>query len=1226
MLVATVVSACGGGGGGGSGSEDRDGSNASPPPPPAPAEVLAPISLQNSQESVATILDGVDHAIAAVEVSRLTLDVVQSRKSQLLVCGVGSAYEVTATLIDVDGNGRLSAGDRIVSESMICDGSNHDQTLDISAVDANGNPSGTVSFESSKDGVVVVTGQSGFAIDRSGETTALNIRNLSFSFFDGLSNHQFAEIAVDKDVYANSLYEIDFSGRIDSEALGGRIRFETRETLSGQQEAFPLHGEIKLTGEASQVFLRSRRGADTSEFAFDSVTESDRQTISWRDWMTGYMFGIQHAQIVITTSLQILPFYPKTTDQLRANFVIIDFPFVVRDGTYEWRRNGAVIPGETDFQLAASHTAKGDLIEVTARASSGGIDVVLTAANRIINSPPEIENVFITPAVAYTTDVLHFDPSISDPDNEPFQVSFAWIKDGGAIPGATGSALPASQHRRDDIVTASVTVDDGTDTVTAEATITIQDSPPRVSAISPPATASVGDTIGFGTQLYDPDGDPTDDVTLKIAYGPGNMQIDQGTGTVTWNVDLPMFSDVVDVNWGLAVDQPGGTIGGGTLRVANPGHEYVMLRTGLQTPGTSDGASVGDFDNDGNTEILLLADTLYELRFDESSASYRQTWAYPFAVDRQWAFTSGDTDGDGRHEIFYSGGDRLLKLDGVNRREVASISLDEHCDDLELADLNADGIANEIVCSFLVVSGVDILGFSYLILDASDLTEIYRTDPIGNDPLFELGNIDNDPALEIVSRGGRVVDGATYVSSLQYPATLGAAVAVGDVDGDGVAEVFCECNGTLYGYRQGTQFWDAIDPIEDLAIGDIDGDGDTEVMGMRGVTLRVYDFSTGAPVLVHEIGDMLFGAAATVTGDLDQDGALEIASFANAFFGKIKVADVSSGLIEWTGNAPDALHGRFSGGNIIRNTPVFIGFGRAQVSDTRLVTLDPAEGRTSLSANFPGSIGFRTMTPADVDSDGVDDVVVSVNGEIYSYDFSDGTITWLRFASAGVDVAAADFDNDGRDEVIAAGPGGAEVFDVFSGATLWNVGSLGSGTNLVAADITGDGNSEILLTAGPRIFVYEEFEPGRFEETLSVPLDIGESAQDLEVGDIDGDGDSEIVAWTKHDTFYHRIRVFDSSLNLIGGFELAGEPTDIRIEDSQNPRRNLLIAMIEEGSQVIEDSTVLISADPLSGGEVWRSPPLLGTTSIDSVHFLERPGGGPPRIVLGTVDGMFLTN
>ncbi len=138
----------------------------------------------------------------------------------------------------------------------------------------------------------------------------------------------------------------------------------------------------------------------------------------------------------------------------------------------------------------------------------------------------------------------------------------------------------------------------------------------------------------------------------------------------------------------------------------------------------------------------------------------------------------------------------MIRLDGVERRLAVSAVVPpppsaNSVKDLEVADLNGDG-AWEVI----YVGEGSLGNSSVIVLSAEDLSVIWKS-PRGDLGSFvEIGNVDHDPALEIVLSGGHVYDGSTFAREWSHESAsnvdrpdFGMGSYLGDIDGDGDKEL-----------------------------------------------------------------------------------------------------------------------------------------------------------------------------------------------------------------------------------------------------------------------------------------------------------------------------------------------------------------------------------------------------------------------------------------------------
>ena len=191
---------------------------------------------------------------------------------------------------------------------------------------------------------------------------------------------------------------------------------------------------------------------------------------------------------------------------------------------YNWYVNGAL--AATTSTIDGAHFDKGDSVQVEVLPWDGteyGAAVWSDTAVAV-NSAPTVTTASLTPASAYTDDVLTASVATSDADGDSVSVGYTWYVNGVPI-SATGSTLDGDLHfDKADEVYVLATPDDGGDSGTGlySSAITILNSPPTapVIAVSPsdpedadelvcdvvsPSTDADGDSVSY-TYSWEVDG------------------------------------------------------------------------------------------------------------------------------------------------------------------------------------------------------------------------------------------------------------------------------------------------------------------------------------------------------------------------------------------------------------------------------------------------------------------------------------------------------------------------------------------------------------------------------------------------------------------------------------------------------------------------------------------------------------------------------------------------
>ena len=248
------------------------------------------------------------------------------------------------------------------------------------------------------------------------------------------------------------------------------------------------------------------------------------------------------------------------------------------------------------------------------------------------------------------------------------------------------------------------------------------------------------------------------------------------------------------------------------------------------------------------------------------------------------------------------------------------------------------------------------------------------------------------------------------------------------------------------------------------AIEDVDGDGTAEVLvSSTENALIAYDARTGTEEWRASLATYGYGrpTLATITSSGEPD---------------VVTSDIRGGVVVARGNGSIAW--RFG-----LNTT---GWNRVAVWDAPIVDDINGDGRSEILVG--SSRGPVVLTP-------------------------DGDVEWLRNGSTRY-VATAPVDEDAALEVFTAGTSAIRAYDGGSGAEEWTR-SLSNGRIHTVADADGDGTAGLYVGRFGGDILALNAETGATEWSTSVSSSDDTIVPPPVLGDVTGDGQSEVIAVTE---------------------------------------------------------------------------------------------------------------
>ena len=389
--------------------------------------------------------------------------------------------------------------------------------------------------------------------------------------------------------------------------------------------------------------------------------------------------------------------------------------------------------------------------------------------------------------------------------------------------------------------------------------------------------------------------------------------------------------------------------------------------------------------------------------------------------------------------------------------------------------------------------------------------------------------------------------------------TLGGArsVTAADVDGDGDLDVLAAGadDDTIAWYENlkgdGT-VWVArtistsSDGASFVAAADVDLDGDTDVLASSALddTIAWHENTSGdgtswSPHVIDSAAD---GAAQASPVDLDRDGDIDVLAVRPGEDTVTWYENESGDGSVWTERVLSAA---------IAGAGAAIAFDPDTDGDLDVVSASPINGEILQHENvvIGRTAAFFDPSPAgsaneqilldQVDGDGILDLIAvhrrySLDDQLMWHSgLRDGggfgPPRYIDLVDSFYAIATADVDLDGDVDVIAETPGSTYWYENASGDGItWTRRTVGShsqfGLAIATADVDGDGDQDVLATqieSIRRVVWYENRinDPFPLEEWPANPLaTVPSNPASVGSGDLDGDGDRDIVVAVKSDT------------------------------------------------------------------------------------------------------------
>ena len=649
--------------------------------------------------------------------------------------------------------------------------------------------------------------------------------------------------------------------------------------------------------------------------------------------------------------------------------------------------------------------------------------------------------------------------------------------------------------------------------------------------------------LAFG----DVDGDGDLDLVVGNWGQQNRLYRNSGTGTFTdgtagrMPVDADRTTSLVlgDVDGDGDLDLVIGNFQQQNRLYRNDGTGTFTAATTSRLPLDNDGTTsvaMGDVDLDGDLDLVFGNFLQNRLYLNNGAGTFTDATAsrMPVDSDNTNSVALGDVDGDGDLDVVFGNGgqqNRLHRNDGTGTFTDATASRlpvdGDSTTSVAFGDVDGDGDLD-------LVFGNGGLFLEQSRLCLNDGTGTYTDATAGRMPLassgtlsLAFGDFDGDGDLDLVfgnflqnrihANDGTGTFTDVTPSRMPVDGDQTAAVALGDVDDDGDLDLVAGNTSLYFGQANRLHLNDGMGTFTDTTAGrvptvggrtramafvDVDGDGDPDLVIVDEQHQNRLYLNNGMGSFTDATAmRMPFGnhaSTAVAAGDVDGDGD------------------------------PDLVIGNHG-----QQDRLYLNDGAGVFTDAT-VTRMPADSEETTAVAL-----------GDVDGDGSLDMVLGTWGynRLYLNDgtgtFAYATIGRLPLVSdATTSVALGDVDGDGDLDLVVGngGPLGQQNrlylnsgTGTFADATASRM-PVGTDTTLALAfgDVDGDGDLDLVIGnsgyyGGQQNRLYQNNGTGTFTDVTASRMPVvGDNTTSLVLGDVDGDGDLDLVignfdecsAWT----------------------------------------------------------------------------------------------------------------
>lgn len=762
-----------------------------------------------------------------------------------------------------------------------------------------------------------------------------------------------------------------------------------------------------------------------------------------------------------------------------------------------------------------------------------------------------------------------------------------------------------------------------------------------------------------------------------LEYGPPGMTL--SGDVISWNNTYPLFTPDTSINYGITLESTTFSNTFDLNVVFTDDTVQEPLARGYGSLFFNSLVKIGDLDNNGINDIVLAYD--YNISTTEYlDGQYRQTWAYPFVLDKDFTigeYNIADINQDGWDDLILadSNSKQVFTLNGRDRTTTKRTEQTPGTiRDIKTADIDNDGeLEHALWIYYGGDTGMAIYNSNFDTLEWE--SNIFINYTRGNVRLFDnstiyLSNTDTDPYLEVITDIAIIIDiddnTRDYVNIL-FSNWYVSGVLIGediydidfyDFNSDGIDEI-------IYAGANGVQVYDpatrsrlgtigsVLGKVSYINVWDIDSDPSTiNVSTLFGATYFTYTYdSTAGEFTLTDTATLpaFTNLGEAVAGELNGDNFLDFVTMRNSGSpdASLIIGSIQPGI--------DVSH-EITNSELARGS-FYDTFITGVADSKRIHTLSPggSVGNIYEYSNSAPYLQHMASTDyaisdsksSDINNDGSLEFVIAQNppdnstapyfliiDPANSYSASRYYLPLEHDKIYSLDTH--DINGDGYPEVIAhtlagnfssADTNRIVIYDVANSSVISDIQFTSSSYHrsnpaLYATSLNVDGLSHAYITINSEVYIATYDQTGALTTPIqSATSMVGYTADQLNTITLPETGLKALMLRTDG-RGSNRLLFLDENLNTIKSVNLSSDITFV--QPLLNNNGNIIYYAGHYPAGVNNASHISV-IDQVTGKELWKSPMLIGRATKSSVVVNDINNDGRQDLVFGTGSYLYIT-